>query len=596
MKLIWHIIRKDVTRYRWALLAWAMLFVAQMGLGFVMLRTDHPGLEEAAWLQRGSWVLVFLQFATGYLLVTQFVQDDELTGTRMFWLTRPISMRRLLAAKVLGVLLVFAVLPVLLLLPWWLYCGFGLRDLAWTAFETLGWQLLMIAPAFLLAALTDEISRVLMWTLLLITGLAAWAIWVQSSLKMALGGPAPGGNSGVMFSRLWLTAMILVAGAVVISIHQFLTRRFVRSVVLTIPVLGLIMLVGRFWPWDCSILLTGLNQPEAPPLVAADSFAGVQLTLGPAQIGYRDTANTKLGPRTMILQTLEVQGMPEALFISGAAAGQSWRWPDGSASMPQSTQFSSWSDHALRKTLALPNRQDDPETIRWQQERRDKVNADRAARGLDPWPSPFRRADSGAMLGYTRLPDSLIARIQARQPASELLVHAEISRLQVVLELPLKPGAVGSGDSQTFRITSVFRPRMNATVQLVLTSPAQQSNGLWGVVAIDPATRDRLPEEVVALNRTEGDSSSTFLRYDEGGEPVKACVGGVTIRWTVAGVAPERVIRQGKWKLRDPDWFEHASMVMFAIQPLARFTREVKTEKFELEPSAPTPSKPDKSF
>jgi hypothetical protein len=597
MKLIWHIIRKDIVQFRWALLAWASLYAGQIGLGLSMLHMDHPNLEEAAWLQWGNWLLVFLQSATGYLLVTQFVQADGLAGTRMFWLTRPISARRLLAAKALGVLLVFAVLPVLLLLPWWLYCGFGARDLGWTACETFGWQALMIAPAFCIAALTDEISRVLMWTLLLLAGLVAWTIWVQSGLKMALGGPAPSGNSGLMFSRLWLATAILVGGSMIIAGHQFLTRRFVRSVTMTVPMLGLIVLVGRFWPWDCSILLTDLSQPEPPPLAAAESFGGVKLALGPAQIRFRDTGIANPEPRTTILQALQVDGMPEDLLITGRAA-QSWHWSDGTVDARQSIYFDSWSDRALRKTFALPKPQDDPETIHWQQEWRAKANADRVARGLAPLPSRPRLADTGAILGYTRLSDSLLARIQARPPASELLVEAEIRRLQIALELPLKPGAVGAGDSQTFRITSLFQPRRseNATLRLVLTDPALRSNGLWGVKAIDPANRDRLPEKVLAVNRRAGDVGGVLLHYDDGGEPVTARIGGVKIRWTICGVSSSRVVRDAQWVSRYPDWLEHTTLVLVDTKPVARITRKVRTEKFEFEPDTPGLTKPDKSF
>src|SRR3954453_10354642 len=103
MKLIWHIIGKDIRRNTWPLVFWILLFVAQTGLGILALWEDGPNLEWADWIQRVDWMLVTMRFITGYILVTQFVQDDELTGTRMFWLTRPISARRLLAAKGLGI-------------------------------------------------------------------------------------------------------------------------------------------------------------------------------------------------------------------------------------------------------------------------------------------------------------------------------------------------------------------------------------------------------------------------------------------------------------------------------------------------------------
>jgi hypothetical protein len=71
---------------------------------------------------------------------------------------------------------------------------------------------------------------------------------------------------------------------------------------------------------------------------------------------------------------------------------------------------------------------------------------------------------------------------------------------------------------------------------------------------------------------------------------------GTPHRWTICAVSSARVIRDGKWVARYPDWLEHADLVLLAAKPLARFTREVKTEKFELEPSAPIKTKPDKSF
>jgi hypothetical protein len=605
MALIWHIIRKDLRRHLWILVFWALLFVAQVGLGLAVLRVDHPSLEWSQWLQWSNWLLVFLQFVTGYFLVTQFVQEDELIGTRMFWLTRPISTRRLLAAKTLGVLLVFAVVPVLLLLPWWLYCGFGARDLLEVAVETFGWQLLMIAPAFLIASLTDDLGRAIMWTLLLVAGLVAWTVWVQSGLKMALGVRVPNENSGVMFSRLWLAALILVAGTMIITVHQFLTRRWIRSATLFIPVLGLVALAGRYWSWDCTVLLVDLNRSEPPALAAPAAFASVQLTMGPAQVRYRDremmTPNEQKSRkilRTGITESLKFTGVPEELVINGKASNQSWRWSDGSAPAPRSVYFGSWWDSALRKTLGVPARQNDPETMRWWEARRAKDNALRAERRLTPLAVPPRANGEPVLFGEAWLPDPLVERIQAERPASDLLFQAELSRLQIVLELPIKSGATASGDSQSFRITSVFRPWENnsASLSVVLTSPATRSQGFWGAAAIDAAKRDQLPQRLLAVNRIVGDYWGAHIRYDDGGEPVKARVGGVLIRWTICAVSSEQIMRDGKWQVRYPDWFEHASLVMVTSTPVARFTREVRTEKFELESPIPERTKSDKSF
>src|SRR6185369_10431409 len=110
------------------------------------------------YLQLASGILVFLQVTMGYVLVARWVHADALIGTSMFWPTRPISAARLLAAKLLGILPVFTLLPALLLLPWWLYCHFGWHEILWTSVDLCGWQLLIIAPAFLVASLTDDLG------------------------------------------------------------------------------------------------------------------------------------------------------------------------------------------------------------------------------------------------------------------------------------------------------------------------------------------------------------------------------------------------------------------------------------------------------
>ena len=263
MKLIWHIIRKDLVRDRWALGLWALLFIGQVLIGVMAENPGHLGVEYFYRLQTGSIGLVALQVVMGYILVTRFVHADPLIGTTVFWLTRPISPGRLLLAKVLGVSLVFALLPVLLFMPWWFYCGFGARDIFWSAVDAMGWQLLVIAPAFLVATVTDDLGRVLLWTLLLVIGVIAWIALLQATFgPMSDRVDAKGIDPGVMYSKIWLSCVMLVVVAAAIVTHHFLTRRFVRSVVLIVLGLALIVAVGR---WGYLVdLKQGLASLAAP--------------------------------------------------------------------------------------------------------------------------------------------------------------------------------------------------------------------------------------------------------------------------------------------------------------------------------------------
>src|SRR4051812_25064077 len=124
MKLVWHIIWKDVRSEQWTLLVWAALYLAQIAVGLTVFHHDFGDRDFSDAVTIGNVILVSAQFITAYVLIVRLVQADAVTGTRMFWLTRPISTVRLARAKFWGLFLIFGALPVILKAPWWLYCGF----------------------------------------------------------------------------------------------------------------------------------------------------------------------------------------------------------------------------------------------------------------------------------------------------------------------------------------------------------------------------------------------------------------------------------------------------------------------------------------
>src|SRR3954468_1440711 len=73
----------------------------------------------------------------------------------------------MLQAKTLGVLLIVALIPVLVSLPWWLWCGLGAGQIAGAAFETALVMMLVAIPGALMAVLTDSFPRALLWSFLL---------------------------------------------------------------------------------------------------------------------------------------------------------------------------------------------------------------------------------------------------------------------------------------------------------------------------------------------------------------------------------------------------------------------------------------------
>jgi hypothetical protein len=100
MKLLWHIAWKDFRRLRWLIGLFAAVIAVKLGLGAGLLWAN-----DDAWfrflVECGNWV-IGLEVLLGYALVAALIHEDRTIGASAFWMTRPISGGRLLAAKLLG--------------------------------------------------------------------------------------------------------------------------------------------------------------------------------------------------------------------------------------------------------------------------------------------------------------------------------------------------------------------------------------------------------------------------------------------------------------------------------------------------------------
>src|SRR5882757_4258729 len=184
MNLTWHIVKKDLRALRWPILLWVLVIVTKLGIGVAMLTAD--GTEGPEWFRRLDMFAKLMAGIEGvcFVFMATLIHEDLLVGTTAFWMTRPISGGRLLGAKLLSIGLVFWVMPVLVSLPWWQGCGYGLREIAWAAAETVALQAIFVLVGLLWAVVTDGYARFLMWTLLMVIAI-----------------PSIGGMIGMHFSK-----------------------------------------------------------------------------------------------------------------------------------------------------------------------------------------------------------------------------------------------------------------------------------------------------------------------------------------------------------------------------------------------------------
>lgn len=600
MKLIWQIIRKDIVRERWALLLWALLFVGQVGVGLKLLGDSG---HNQGWIGKGQVVnglLVMLQILLGYFLVARWVHADPLLGTDMFWVTRPITRGRLLAAKALGVVLVFGLLPVALLAPWWLGCGFTLRDVFWAGVDTFGWQLLMIAPAFLIASLTYELGRVLLWTILLFVFLMIWAVVLGNVFKIGKTALDPTNQFvGVVYSRLWLSSVTFVLGCGAVAAHQYLTQRLHRSIWLTVAGLGVVVLVGLSTQDNWTRGLARLPL-KAPSPEVATALAGFKVEMGRGLPNNRD--KPRAGQEPSLLTEIYFQGLPGEMAVATGTARQTWRWADGQRIRRMGFIGGNWlqGDKLLRRTYGLAAPAEDPETVAWRKTRRDEIQqqiaVNRAKRG-EPPPKDFARVTPARPepmnYVYSSAPLALAKKSLTDPPAYAAEINCVITQPVVVTELPLQVGAQGGSDSTRVRLIELREQASKAPVPpdgegnlqatVLFTAPLHRTSGLWQVFLVSSEIRNPMRGEVWTVNRATGDLvrvESYALQGVRG-----AMIAGVAINWNHMTLRSGQVVRNGKWVERDPQWREHCSLVAVAEDMVDYVTTTAKADRLEFLPS-----------
>jgi hypothetical protein len=167
VNLIWHIVRKDARRLWLSLAAWLGLMLVQHGLEWRLLH----GVDEPAGWRRGLESLIILIFVVrvlvAYLLAAGLVLEDPAGGTTAFWMTRPISGLRMLAAKLLGGGVILVLLPWFVDVLWW---AVGVESI--TPLQVLAWHGGFVLAGVAFASLSKSVTEFGAWTV------AALMVWM----------------------------------------------------------------------------------------------------------------------------------------------------------------------------------------------------------------------------------------------------------------------------------------------------------------------------------------------------------------------------------------------------------------------------------
>ena len=492
MKLTWHIVWKDLRRHRWALVVLALLHVgmiygAELAFGS-NLRGTGTGFG-ALWDARSTapaGLLMAAALVLSYVLVAGFVHSDPAVGMTAEWVTRPISGARLLGAKVLGLVLGVVMVPIAVLLPWWLGCGYGWAEVV-TAARSIGlFQGLIVVVGLPFAALTERYSRFLFWTLVglvLLIGAALVTVPVAITSPWA---EARETRSAVAFGLIIATAL---AG----TIHQFLTRRRNRSVVLVVSGFLAAWIVSLTWSW---VWL----RDEKPPVPANIKAAEIALVPSGVQVRVR--------PRGLdeVRVSLLARGVPEGWLLFGPGELRAeWR---GAAGPLFSAKARSWSVHhhaEVRRML-----------------------------GLKTW-TEAEELKQMPMQWWFDLAKTQVEQLQSGNVSLNGVAPVRLKRTQVEGVQPLRVGDVWQGGAQARRIAHIGRSGDEVAVTVLERGLPRNQGGRWITFGGNLSPTEALADFWILDRAGDRIFSATTKHRETMG------IGGVEIRRTVVYLSARAV-------------------------------------------------------
>jgi len=108
----WHILRKDLRRLRWPLMAWVLIVAGRMIVATTGAAAAFGNLGLQLAVDNLSVLVTVIDLLMLALIVSWLVHDEPLVGVDAFWLTRPIDPLRLMAAKLVFAAVFLVAAPV----------------------------------------------------------------------------------------------------------------------------------------------------------------------------------------------------------------------------------------------------------------------------------------------------------------------------------------------------------------------------------------------------------------------------------------------------------------------------------------------------
>ena len=500
-------------------------------------------------------ILTLLQVLIGYMLALILLHEHRIVGTTQYWLTRPISRGRLLRAKAIGLFLMVGLLPVILSLPWWLWCGFNAGQILNAAGETLLVMMLIALAAALMAVLTDSFPRALLWTVVLVAALLFGMLYftivsaatVQSAHDFSL-----------VVSRTIVAVVVLAMVMLSVVVAQFFLRRRGWWLTAAGGTAVLLVLLAFRWPWGWI--------PIDPVEFNATLADAVKLrfdraTAEPLPRDRRPGQEVSQVVRTHFI----VSGVPNGLDAHGIGVRHEWR--SGTTVIRRADR--EWWTAFPPDASGMRRGDADPETERWLAENSDVH-----------WSASLVAGEAGWRI-TSFLQPSIVARMQSEPPEYRARLWWQLVRSQHLFAIPIATGRRLTREGRGIRIARVERGSTHLEVTTVETRPVTIRS------LLNHATRRRAwypyremtDATLSQLHRGRREYLNQFVHDLD--EPRRVIVSGVEIAWRRRSPVGRQVIRNGKWEYPQPI-VDGDTLGVSIWKEEAVFSREVKVERLQI--------------
>jgi hypothetical protein len=320
MDQILHIFKKDVRRH------WPEILGSLVFLGLFTRHELHPWAKESTAFSLWQFFLRARYIVPGLLLfwsflIVRIVQDESLVGDRQWWVTKPYVWWRLLAAKILFILVFIAV-------PLFHTQIFLLLEAHFSVFSNLAGILLLqlslffvlFLPSLVLGSLTKNLAQALLGVAIIFFALFA-GFWFMSKI------PSSSSNMLPPLSE-HIQGLLELSCVTAIPAWQFARRRRWTSFGALLGIVTIAFLIAVFAPYAKTL-------EKEYPLVSADS-APAQFAIRPFQeMQGRRRVWSDAASELNIYLPLEISGVHPGSVVTvdslkvTAAASEDSQWSRG---------------------------------------------------------------------------------------------------------------------------------------------------------------------------------------------------------------------------------------------------------------------------